>query len=325
MIALLLTLLASVLLCGLYLQLARRWQILDRPNERSSHELPTPHGGGLPLFAAFALGLLAAALLGVDWPGIYLVVTALALLLVATGVVDDLRGLSVGARFAIYGLCCAATVAVLLPPLDSPLAGAVAIVAALALLWMLNLYNFMDGIDGIAALQCIQAAVSAALLSWFTAMDAAYTLFCLLLAAAHTGFLVWNWPPARLFMGDAGSIPTGYLLGVLALLGVVQGQLSGWVWLILLAPFIVDASYTLAWRIVNGQPFTRPHRLHAYQRLSRHWGGHLPVDMLLLALHALWLFPLALTLTIWPKFRFFLVILAYLPLLIGMAKARQLG
>jgi Fuc2NAc and GlcNAc transferase len=190
---------------------------------------------------------------------------------------------------------------------------------------MLNLYNFMDGIDGIAALQCIQAAVSVALLSWFSTGDAAYAGYCLMLAAAHAGFLAWNWPPARLFMGDAGSVPTGYLLGVLALLGAVQGTVPLEVWLILLAPFIVDASYTLVWRVVTGQPFTRPHRMHAYQRLSRHWGGHLPVDMALLAVHALWLFPLALTLTVWPKFPVLLVILAYLPLLIGVAKSRNLG
>ena len=325
MSALLVTLLSSALLCGLYLRLARRWQILDRPNARSSHQLPTPHGGGLPLFVALLLGLAAAALSGMPAPGVYLAITGMALLLVGMGVLDDLRGLSVRARFLGYGLICAVTAALLLPPGDGIHSVAMAAVAALALLWMLNLYNFMDGIDGIAALQCIQAAVSAALLSWFFAADAAYAGYCLLLAAAHAGFLAWNWPPARLFMGDAGSVPTGYLLGVLALLGAVQGILPLEVWLILLAPFIVDASYTLGWRVVTGQPITRPHRMHAYQRLSRHWGGHLPVDMALLAVHALWLVPLALTLTVWPKFPFLLVILAYLPLLIGVAKARNLG
>jgi Fuc2NAc and GlcNAc transferase len=323
--AILLTLLASVVLCGLYQRLARRWHILDRPNARSSHQLPTPHGGGLPLFSALLLGLVTAMLLGPPLPGVYLGMTGMALLLVGTGVVDDLRGLSVRARFVVYGLCCAVSAVLLLPPADNLYSAVTVVVAAVALLWMLNLYNFMDGIDGIAALQCIQAAFSAALLSWFFAADADYALYCLLLAAAHTGFLVWNWPPARLFMGDAGSVPTGYLLGALALLGAVQGVLPIEVWLILLAPFIVDASYTLGWRVLTGQPFIQPHRLHAYQRLSRHWGGHLPVDMALIAVHAAWLFPLALTLVLWPRFRVLLVILAYLPLLIGVAKARKLG
>lgn len=325
MIAAALTLLASLLLCGVYLRMARRWQILDRPNERSSHQLPTPHGGGLPLYMALLIGMACVVLSGSTWPGVYLIVTVTALLLVGTGVLDDLRGLSVGARFVAYASCCAITVALLLPVSGGLFTVAAAVVLALALLWLLNLYNFMDGIDGLAALQCIQSSVSAALLSWFTVADAMYAQYCLLLAAAHCGFLVWNWPPARLFMGDAGSVPTGYLLGSLAMLGMVQGALSGWVWLILLAPFIVDASYTLGWRILTGQPFTQPHRMHAYQRLSRHWGGHLPVDLVLIALHVLWLFPLALTLTIWPKFPVLLVILAFLPLVVGVAKARRFG
>ena len=155
--------------------------------------------------------------------------------------------------------------------------------------------------------------------------DGQYALFCLLLAAAHLGFLLWNWPPARLFMGDGGSVPTGFLMAGLALLGAVQGQLNPLCWLILLAPFVTDATGTLLWRMATRQPFTQPHRLHAYQRLSRHWGSHQAVDMLLLALNGLWLAPLAWAVEIWPKYGFLLVILAYLPLLAGMAKVRKLG
>jgi Fuc2NAc and GlcNAc transferase len=95
--------------------------------------------------------------------------------------------------------------------------------------------------------------------------------------------------------------------------------------LILLAVFITDASWTLVWRMATGQPFTRPHRLHAYQRLSRHFNSHLAVDLLLLVTHALWLVPLALAAQLWPEFRVFMVILAYLPLLLAMAKIRKLA
>ncbi len=327
MSAVLITFFSSALLCGCYLKLARRWQILDLPNDRSSHHLPTPHGGGVPLFAAFFLGVCLAAWQGAGWQDSYWLLLATSLLLVAVGVIDDLRGLSVRSRFSMYSLLCVLVTIQLIQPQALGLWShwVLAIMASFALLWMLNLYNFMDGIDGIAGLQCIFVCCAAALLSWLTAGDTQYATFCLLLGAAHTGFLVWNWPPARMFMGDAGSIPTGFLLGGLALLGAVAGQLSLAAWLILLAAFITDASYTLVQRIVTGQPFTRPHRLHAYQRLSRHWGAHLPVDMGLLALNSLWLFPLAWTVTMWPKFAFLLVILAYLPLLVGMAKMRKLG
>ncbi len=327
MVALILTLLLSAACCGLYLRLARRWQLLDTPNERSSHALPTPHGGGLPLLLAFGVGLVASNFLYSPWPSEFLALACGALFLMVLGVLDDLRGLSVRLRFSLYGLCCLATVLVLLHPIgELPVAVAILLLpcVVLGMLWLLNLYNFMDGIDGIAALQCILACGSAALLSLASGSGFTYPLFCLLLAASHAGFLFWNWPPARLFMGDAGSVPTGFLLAGLALLGAVQGQLNPWCWFVLLAFFITDASCTLAWRMLTGQPFTRPHRLHAYQRLSRHLGSHLAVDMMLVAGNALWLFPLAWAVQLWPQSSFFMVILAYLPLLLGMAKLRHL-
>ena len=317
MISLAVTLVLSALLCGLYLLLARRLQLLDRPNERSSHHLPTPHGGGVPLLLAFVAGLLLSA----PWSSAYQLLAGLALVLMVVGVLDDIWNLSVRLRMAVYVLCCV-LLACLLFPAQHPLWWAI---AALAVLWMLNLYNFMDGIDGIAATQCILACFGAALLAWAGGVHggAAYALFCLLLAAAQVGFLFWNWPPARLFMGDAGSVPTGFLLGGLALLGGAQDLLNPACWLILLAVFITDATWTLLWRLVTGQAVTQAHRLHAYQRLSRHWGSHLAVDMLLLAINALWLFPLAWAVQSMPEYTLILVILAYLPLLLGMVRSRK--
>jgi Fuc2NAc and GlcNAc transferase len=323
---LLATLSASILLCGVYLRLARRWRIVAMPNERSSHRLPTPHGGGAPMLLAFTLGLLAAALWIAPWPAGYTLLAGLALLLMLLGIADDLWSLSVSLRFGVYGLSCVVTALFLLPlsVADSALMYAMLVLAtALAMLWLVNLYNFMDGIDGIAASQCLLACVAAALLSRGDG-TADYALFCLLLAASQLGFLVWNWPPARLFMGDAGSIPTGFLLAGLALLGSVEGWLDITCWLVLLAVFIVDASWTLLWRMATGQAFTQAHRLHAYQRLSLRWGSHLRVDLLLAAIFCGWLLPLAWLSQNYPKYGFLLVILAYLPLLAGMAKTRPL-
>jgi len=329
MTVLLVTLLLSAFLCGLYLPLARRWQLLDTPGERSSHRRPTPHGGGVPLVLAFSVGLLLAAWWYGNWASPYVHLALAAVFLMVLGVIDDLRGLSVRLRFAIYSLLCLLVAATLLPPvLATPAAWSGALLGgmvALGMLWSLNLYNFMDGIDGIAAMQCIVACCSAALLSWGSGGGERYALFCLILAASHGGFLLWNWPPARLFMGDAGSVPTGFLLAGLALVGAVQGQLNPLCWLVLLAVFITDASWTLVWRIATGQPFTQPHRLHAYQRLSRYWDSHLAVDMLLLAVNALWLLPLAWAVQVQPDYGVILVILAYLPLLWGMAKIAKLA
>lgn len=327
MIAFLLTLTLSLAACGGYLLLARRWQILDLPNERSSHELPTPHGGGLPLYLAFFAGVAIATLTGWNVQAHYLIFLVTAAALVAIGVIDDFRGLSLRLRFVLYAMCCLGTVAVLGPFGSAGTAMPLLLggLAVLALLWLLNLYNFMDGIDGIAAMQCILACAGASLLAIQQGADPAFLQFCLLLAAAQVGFLVWNWPTARLFMGDAGSVATGYLLGALAIFGSVQEYLPITCWAILLGCFIVDASVTLAWRMATGQPFTQPHRQHAYQRLSRHFGGHLPVVFILLAINAVWLLPLAWFAAMYPKYGFLLVILAYLPLLAGMAKASKLG
>ena len=314
----------SVLLCGLYLKLAQRWQIVDRPNERSSHERPTPHGGGIGLIVAFSLGLLLAAMQEGSWPSTYYLLAMGAQVLMVLGVVDDITDLSRGLRFAIYGVLCFMVAIVLGPPAfatQGVLAWFAIACAAFAMLWLLNLYNFMDGIDGLAGLQAVVAAGGAGVLCLVLGDDARYALFCLLLAAAHLGFLYWNRPPARLFMGDAGSVPTGFLLAALALYGHIQGYLTGYAWLILLAVFITDATWTLVWRMLKGQPFTRPHRLHAYQRLSRHWGSHGRVDALFLGLAVCWLLPLAAMAALWPEWGLFLVILAYLPLLPGMAVA----
>ena len=318
----------SVLLCGGYLRFARVRRFLDLPNERSSHSHPTPHGGGAAVLLAFIAGLLLAAAYYDGWEDSFVVVAVAALLLMTVGIIDDLRGLSARVRMAFYSLVCLWTADTLLQSIfiDGGASRTVLwLLAALAMLWALNLYNFMDGIDGIAALQTVLACCFAAWLSLKSGHSGSYAMFCLLLAAAHAGFLVWNYPPARLFMGDAGSVPTGFLLAAIALLGAVQGQLNPWCWTILLAVFIADASWTLMWRLSTGQAFTQPHRLHAYQRLSRHWDSHRSVDRLLLAINVLWLFPLAWAVQAWPTYSVIFVTLAYVPVLYGVVKVGRLA
>ena len=327
MIVLGLTLVLSALLCGLYLRLARRLQILDMPNERSSHQRPTPHGGGTPMMMALTLGFFAASYFQGGFPEFYMGLLLGALLLCALGVLDDIHELPASLRFVVYTLVCGYLLLAYLPTV-LPLLPQVLFVLVLLIswLWLINLYNFMDGIDGIAGTQCLLAAGGAALLSsglWGGIGNYAY--FCLLLAASQLGFLLWNWPPARLFMGDAGSIPTGMLAGGLALIGQVTGSLPGICWMIMLAVFITDATLTLLRRILRGERFLEAHRTHASQRLSRHWGSHLRVDLLLIAINLLWLFPLAALVAFWPEWQFILVILAYLPLLCGMAILRKLA
>ena len=324
MIAVVCAFIASVLGCWLYLKIAQRWNIVDRPNDRSSHTQATPHGGGIPLMLAVLLAMSIGAVGSYSWDASLLILAGLALALTLLGVVDDLRGLSVKLRFACYTGTAVLAVWWLTPGGQGTASLAFSLFSVLGILWALNLYNFMDGIDGIAGVQCFLAASGAALLAFVGGNEGQYALFCLILAFSHLGFLVWNWPPARLFMGDAGSIPTGFLLAGLAFLGEVSGALPAACWLILLAIFITDSSWTLCWRLSQGHRILEAHRLHAYQRLSRRWQSHLAVDFVVITMNALWLFPLAWAAKTWPEWQISLVIVAYLPLLWAMAKLRQL-
>ncbi|MBT4522094.1 MAG: glycosyltransferase family 4 protein [Halieaceae bacterium] len=321
------TFLLSAVLCGAYLQFARRWQILDKPNDRSSHHRPTPKGGGVPLLLAFAVGSVMAFQYQLVSAVEYKVLLSSTVFLMVLGALDDVWALSVRLRFLLYGICALMVAAVLLREqveLISPAGITTLLLTAFAILWTLNLYNFMDGTDGLAATQCFIACSAAAVLTWDSGGPIEYTLFCLLLAFSHLGFLIWNWPPAKLFMGDAGSVPSGFLLAALAVQGAVHGDLVAGCWLVLLAVFITDASWTLVWRIITGQHFMEAHRQHAYQRLSRYWDSHRAVALLLLAINVFWLFPLAWAIQVWPDSTILLVILAYIPLLMGMAKIQKL-
>jgi Fuc2NAc and GlcNAc transferase len=306
--------------CWLWLVAARRSGLLDRPNARSAHAVPTPHGGGLGVLLGIAGGMLLAVGYGLAWPALYWQLLLLLSLLGAVGLLDDLRGLRVGVRLAAYTLVCVCAAYLLSRVGVYPgllLLGLVVIY----LLWMLNLFNFMDGSDGFAASEALFACVAAGALSLAGGAAVVYPLTCLLAAGACLGFLAWNRPPARLFMGDAGSIPLGFLLAMLSLMGASQGGVSPVTWLILLAVFIVDASYTLLWRVITGQPFTEAHSLHLYQRLRRRWNSHGRVLGLLWAVNLLWLLPLALAAARWPRHEMVLLLLAYGPLLLAMTRA----
>lgn len=310
------TALLALLSCGLYLRFAGRWQIMDTPNARSAHSTPVPRGGGVGIFVAIVAGFVLLTWWQ-QYPAIYGWLLSLSMLLVVVGALDDRRGLPVGVRLALYGVVCAAAVWLLL----WPLAWWLAVLAALYVLWMLNLFNFMDGIDGLAASQTLFVAGSAALLSFCHSGNVAYTWFCLLPAAASLGFLYWNWSPARLFMGDAGSIPLGFLLAALSLLGAVTGALPLSCWLILLAVFITDATATVSWRALSGQPVTQAHNQHLYQRLARRWGVHTRVVWALQACNVLWLLPMAVASLVWPEQAGWALLAAYLPLALAWLKA----
>ncbi|WP_158904648.1 glycosyltransferase family 4 protein [Burkholderia sp. L27(2015)] len=302
-----------------------RFGLLAPPNERSSHVNPTPHGGGIGI----ALGGTAAGLaLALHDAATIWILLGLALLIGVVGLIDDIRPLSARIRLVVQAMTCGALLSNLAPlpqlPLTAHLAlGGVGLAALLIVtaMWWLNLFNFMDGIDGLAAMQAaFMLSVAAALAAILHPVAIGSALWCwmLALAAASVGFLLLNWPPARIFMGDVGSTYLAFMIFALALMSVSEGWLSYASWLVLGALFIVDATVTLVRRIRPGHSLSHAHRSHAYQRWSRRWGAHRPVTLLATAINALWLAPMAWLVLAQPAYAWLITLIAYAPLIIGV-------
>jgi UDP-N-acetylmuramyl pentapeptide phosphotransferase/UDP-N-acetylglucosamine-1-phosphate transferase len=235
---------------------------LDHPNERSLHETPVPRVGGIGIVA----GVLLAFVLVRAEP----ILAALAAALAAVSYADDRAHLPIAVRFAAH--VAAAAAFVYLAAGDVPLLWQAAIV--LAMVWMTNLYNFMDGSDGLAGGMALFGFGAYALAAWL-AGDIVFTVVAASIAAAAAAFLAFNFPPARVFMGDAGSIPLGFLAGALGVLGWRAGHWPAWFPVLAFSPFVIDATLTLARRALRRERFWRAHRTHYYQRLVQLGWGHL--------------------------------------------------
>jgi Fuc2NAc and GlcNAc transferase len=290
----------SLFLTGALRRYALARSLMDIPNARSSHSVATPRGGGVAIVLSFLLALPALAFLGlVAWPVVWALMGS-GVGVTVLGFLDD-HG-HIAARWRLLGHFAAAIWALFwlsgLPPVvmfgfavDLGWFGHA--LAAVYLVWLLNLYNFMDGIDGIASVEAICVCIGGALLYAVLGFEGS-AQFPVLLAAAVAGFLFWNFPPARIFMGDAGSGFLGITLGVLSLQAAWVAPQLLWSWLILLGVFIVDATFTLLRRLLRGDKVYEAHRSHAYQYASRRFGRHLPVTLAVAALNLFWLLPIAL-------------------------------
>jgi UDP-N-acetylmuramyl pentapeptide phosphotransferase/UDP-N-acetylglucosamine-1-phosphate transferase len=257
-----------------------RLHFLDHPNERSLHTNPTPRTGGVAINA----GLLLAAVMGVVFSegNGHLAWLVLAASLVAMiSFLDDIKGVSVASRFLGHVIAAGLvmTGGLILPGLELPgLAWSWPVWAGVAfsvpfLVWMINLYNFMDGMDGFAG---GMAVIGFGTLAVLAALAGHLGLFFanLAVAAAAAGFLLFNFPPARIFMGDTGSSVLGLLAGGMSLWGVVDRVFPFWAAILAFSPFIVDASVTLVRRLLRGERVWQAHKTHYYQRLVQSGWGH---------------------------------------------------
>lgn len=266
--------------------------LLDHPNVRSLHTVPTPRTGGVAIIGSLFLGLIAARVLGLavmneglSWSGwVHLEswILGITMLVGLVSFLDDRRGVPVwlrlGCQLAASGIL-ALGAGLVLPAIEVPLLGTIELgwlgvpLTILFSVWFTNLYNFMDGMDGFAGGMTALGCGFLAYFAWQAGHDF-ILVSALLLSVASAGFLVYNFPPAKIFMGDVGSVSSGFLCGALIILGCRDRIFDFWVPFILFSPFILDATATLVERAWQREKIWVAHRTHYYQRLVLSGWGH---------------------------------------------------
>lgn len=315
--------LISLLLTELIRRNSLKKNLLDTPNERSSHSIATPHGGGLSIVITF---LLAVGFSNLVPSNIVFALMGSGTLVAAVGFWDDhghiaakwrLLSHFIAAFWVLFWLGGIPVFHLLGYNVDAGWLGIV--IVSFLLVWLLNLFNFMDGIDGIAASEAIIIACGSAYFSWLNGLEN-LSFISLILAASTAGFLILNWAPAKIFMGDVGSGFLGLMLGILAYANIVEGGLI-WIWFILWAVFLVDSGITLFRRILKGEKWYEAHCSHAYQHAARKW-GHKRVTISVIIINLFWLFPLAAISYLKPAFGAWFTLLAYTPLIVVALKLK---
>lgn len=297
-------------------------RLIDVPNERSSHANPTPRGGGVAIVVAF-LGLLpllwANGALRTD---MFVALGGAGILIAGVGFWDDHRPVPAKWRLTAHFFGAAWLVAWCggLPPVS--VAGVTvlpswltSVLTTIYVVWLLNLYNFMDGIDGLASIEAMTVCVGAVLLYLIALPGNQNWAGPALLTASVAGFGFWNWSPARIFMGDAGSGFLGVTLGAFSIQAASVSADLFFAWAILLGVFITDATVTLIRRLLRGHPYDQAHRTHAYQHAARRFSSHARVSLIVGGITLAWLWPLSLLVTLDRLSPFLGLLIAYAPLL----------
>jgi Fuc2NAc and GlcNAc transferase len=282
---LILTFLISLLLTWLTRRYAIRKNILDIPNQRSNHQVPTPRGGGIAIVISFLTVVSVMALTGLMGHSLSYALLGGGIAIAAVGYADDVYRVSTRVRFAIHLLVALWAVYCLhgFPIVDLGtwkftlnLWGD--LLAVIGVIWVINLYNFMDGIDGLAGSEGLFIALGGSLaLSLVNGPNCA--LLLLFFASSLAGFTFFNWPPAKIFMGDVGSGFIGYVFAVIAIHTANLHAVTIVFWLMMMAVFVCDATFTVIYRMLKGERWYAAHRDHAYQNLIAYGASHQRVTL----------------------------------------------
>jgi Fuc2NAc and GlcNAc transferase len=299
----------AAVLTGVVRKRALRHGLLDVPNERSSHSLPTPRGGGIAIVFASAVALAVLGALGAVDASLIVAILGGGVAVGIVGFIDDRRGMSAAVRLSVH-VAASLFAVIMFGGLPAIQFGETVVhfgwggyvLGTLAVAWVINLFNFMDGIDGIAAAEAVFIAGAGALLYGISAAAAPAANAAIVIAMTCLGFLIWNWPPARIFLGDVGSGYLGYVIAVLAIANARDNPTALLSWLILGGVFFCDATATLVRRLLRRDRVHEAHRSHAYQWLARRWRSHSRVTIATAVINLCWLLPCALFAARHPRF-----------------------
>ncbi len=327
---------AGCVLTNRLIPLLSRYRIMDYPNARSLHVTPVPRSGGLSIVIIFS----AVSLFFIADPAVnqfhFTVLFAAGLAIAILGFLDDISGVSVPLRFALHILIVGGCVFFLGTP-SVPVgeyifeAGwrGLYMLEFIVLLWVVNFFNFMDGIDMIASVEAISIALGATLILALTAPAHEMIAPLICLVAATAGFLIWNYPPARVFMGDVASGFLGLVLGLATIITSIDQSMNIWAWFILFGVFFTDATVTVLRRLAGRRKIHAAHCDHAYQRAAMMWQAksdkeysqsravaHRNVSAAIAAINIIWLLPFALAAALRPQWGAILTCVALLPLVV---------
>lgn len=303
----------------------RYGKFIDNPVEKSCHIKPTPTAGGLAILFSYSIFIYTLiVLLGAN-ANIFLILLISIIPVAFTGLLDDLKNVNIYIRLLVQFF--SATLIIYYFQINNSTyfeinqsTILITILSIILSVWLMNLFNFMDGIDGYASTECIFISFVASILLYLNDSESLMYVYLAGLGAVNIGFIFRNWYPAKIFMGDTGSISIGCILAFFIFYSASESILSIYTWLILLSVFIADSSYTLLVRVVTKKNIFRRHLTHAFHKMTIKENSHLFTVKKMILINLSWVFPMSFLSNIYSDYNIVLAITAYLPLLFILIK-----
>lgn len=318
----------SVIGVLVYRKLAVRFNIVAKTNFRTLHNSEIPKGSGIVFALVFIILVFILSTQGLVSYDLSILICWGGLVATIFGFIDDVIDVPAIIKLLVQISLCSFVVfsfgeaPLLIDTMQAPInIGIFGMVAYIGILvWLINLYNFMDGVDGMAASGTVFICAAVSTILFFVSGNIEISLVVALLAFSCLGFLIFNWPPASIFMGDAGSVFIGYIFGVLIIYTMLHSNITIWTWLTVFGYFGFDTTTTLILRVFRVKRWYGAHRSHAYQNLARVWDSHKKVTSIVLCYHLFWILPLTILSVSYSQYQEIICLLAIFPVIIWTLK-----